>query len=729
MPTLFTAYVQSAGNGAKDDLGVDTFNGQIFSSITEQNCFSSDKVTIRQIMNRVIVVTASDINFTMPAYANGGNSVSISAPGLTTPANPQTGNLGSGIYSTLPNHQYGFKGGTSMAAPMVAGVANLVWSINPDFTGAQVKAIVLDSHDRDVWIRPNAVTPPDSRGYRLVNAERAVKEALRLSGIDVDKDDKPITGEFAGITGKVMEQGTNAPLSGVLVQATKAGSTSIMDSATTNASGGFGLIVEPNASYNFKFTKAGYSEQTLSNVSVGKGIALPNVVMVPSVVSPSKSTITGKIIEQGTNAPLSGVQVEAFKTGSPTLVASATTNANGQYSLTVDRNATYNLRFRKAGYDEQTLTNINVVDSTIALPNVAVAINAVPFTTTPMIATGSYHSVVLKSDGTVWTWGRNHRGQLGDGTTTNRTTPIQVQNLNNVTAITAGDYHTVALKSDGTVWEWGDSSSRTSPVQVQNLNNVTAIVAGNAHIIALKSDGTVWAWGNNSFDQLGDGTTTNRDAPTQVQNLSNVKSISTVTHHTIALKTDGTVWAWGWNYYGQLIDGTTTDRCTPVQIQNLSNVIAIAAGENHSVALRSNGTVWAWGSNWFYQLGDGTDTARTTPVQVQNLSNVTSVTAGARFSVALRSNGTVWAWGDNGGNGKLGDGTTFARSTPVQVQKLNSITAVSTARTHSLAIKSDGTVWAWGDNISYQLGDNTDAVRLAPIQVVGKNGVGYFNVK
>jgi len=232
------------------------------------------------------------------------------------------------------------------------------------------------------------------------------------------------------------------------------------------------------------------------------------------------------------------------------------------------------------------------------------------------IAAGLYHSITLKSDGTVWTWGDNQHGQLGDGTATDRTTPVQVQGLTGVVAIAGGSYHSLALKSDGTVWAWGSNSSGQlgngtttksyTPMQVQGLTGVVAIAAGGKHSLALKSDGTVWAWGDNWYGQLGNGTTTNRFTPVQVQGLTGVVAIAGGYYHTIALKQDGTVWTWGYNWYGQLGDGTSSPhRTTPVQVQGLTGVVAIAGGYYHTVALKQDGTVWTWGSDSYGQLGDG----------------------------------------------------------------------------------------------------------------------------
>jgi len=351
----------------------------------------------------------------------------------------------------------------------------------------------------------------------------------------------------------------------------------------------------------------------------------------------------------------------------------------------------------------------------------------------PMAAAGGNHSLTLKIDGTVWAWGVNSVGQLGNGTTTSSNTPVQVSGLTVVAAIAAGGNHSLALKNDGTVWTWGHNvfgqlgngttTSSNTPVQV--LTGAKAIAAGYNHSLALKDDGTVWAWGYNLYGQLGDGTTTtNSITPVQVLNITGAKAIAAGGNHSLALKDDGTVWAWGYNLYGQLGDGLNSNRTTPVQV--LTGANAIAAGFSHSLALKDDGTVWAWGANNTGQLGDGTTAHRGTSVQASGLTDVTAITAGGSHSLALKDDGTVWAWGANN-TGQLGDGSITPKTTPVQVSGLTGVTAISAGSDHSLAVKSDGTVWAWGlNNIYGQLGDGTTTDRTTPVQVFVPGAPGSF---
>jgi alpha-tubulin suppressor-like RCC1 family protein len=363
--------------------------------------------------------------------------------------------------------------------------------------------------------------------------------------------------------------------------------------------------------------------------------------------------------------------------------------------------------------------------------------SAMPLHAPVAIAGAVLNGLALKSDGTVWTWGANWIGQLGDGTIIDRTSPVLVcatyttsctEYLTGVIAITGGGFHNLALKSDGTVWAWGynaygqlgdgTATDRLTPVQVQGLTGVSAIAGGVFHSMALKSDGTVWTWGANGIGQLGDGTATDRLTPVQVQGLTGVSAIAGGREHSLALKSDGTAWAWGSNVYGQLSDASClgfADRLTPVQVQGLTGVIAITGGGKHSLALKSDGTAWAWGWNADGQLGDGTFTNHCTAVQVQGLTGIMAVAGGEDHSLALKSDGTVWAWGYNA-YGQLGDGTATDRLTPVQVQGLTGASAIAGAFHDSLALKSDGTVWAWGYNAYGQLGDGTTVNTYTPVQ-------------
>jgi alpha-tubulin suppressor-like RCC1 family protein len=355
-----------------------------------------------------------------------------------------------------------------------------------------------------------------------------------------------------------------------------------------------------------------------------------------------------------------------------------------------------------------------------------------------------------------WAWGLNSDGQLGDGQFGDGTTitapvltPVRVQ-LSGVVAVSAGTFFSLALKNDCTVWGWGDNSNgqlgnnqflapQILPVQTLNLTGIIAIAAGSSHSLALKNDGTVWAWGANDSGQLGDGTTMERHIPVQVQNLSGIVAIASgIADFSLALKNDGTVWAWGPNFAGNLGVGDLEciPNCsTPVRVHGLTEVQYIAKGFVHSLAVKGDGTVWAWGGNANGELGDGTTIERHTPVQVVvpwvvynlggriiagpgDLTNVKAVAAGEQFSLALKNDGTVVSWGLNS-SGQLGDGNVSNRNNPWgPVSGVSGATAIAAGDAHSLAASNAASlVQTWGANGDGQLGNGTTLNSSVPTMV------------
>jgi alpha-tubulin suppressor-like RCC1 family protein len=295
-----------------------------------------------------------------------------------------------------------------------------------------------------------------------------------------------------------------------------------------------------------------------------------------------------------------------------------------------------------------------------------------------------------------------------------------------------------------TPWAWGDNqfgqlgdgttTSSSLPVRVATstgLGGVTALAGGGEHSLALAEGGTVWAWGNNDHGQLANGTTTPSSLPAPVMALTRVTAIAAGAVHSLALEEDGTVWAWGGNGAGQLGDGTTTDADRPVQVSTgsgrLGDVMAIAAGRAHSLALKRDGTVWIWGDRSFGQRANGTHGGRsgiavrvTTPTGP--LAGVAAIAAGEDHCLALKRDGTVWAWGSNG-DGQLGDGTTTSSEFPVRVPVPGGVRAIAAGSSHSVALAEDGTLWAWGSNGSGQLLVGTVASTNVPLRVRGMEGV------
>jgi alpha-tubulin suppressor-like RCC1 family protein len=317
------------------------------------------------------------------------------------------------------------------------------------------------------------------------------------------------------------------------------------------------------------------------------------------------------------------------------------------------------------------------------------------------VAGGTVHALAVRSDGTVWSWGLNEHGELGDGTTTDRNTPVQVAGLTGITQVAAGAFFSLALRSDGTVWGWGFNQNgqlgrgmvtdhEVTPARVAVLNGVTKIAAGRDFALALRSDGIVFAWGHGQLGQLGNGGTADSPRPVKIAGLSRVTGIAAGAEASLATENDGvsavtSVWAWGANQYGELGDGTLTGHGIPERVTGLPVYIAgISAGAGFAAVLGTDGSVWDWGANVIGELGVAPGSSPVTrPVNaVAAGSGITQLSAGGGHMLALKSDGTVLSWGYNK-HGQLGRSTVGGLA---PVTSLASATQVSAGWQSSYAV-------------------------------------------
>lgn len=377
------------------------------------------------------------------------------------------------------------------------------------------------------------------------------------------------------------------------------------------------------------------------------------------------------------------------------------------------------------------------------------------------IDASDHFGMALDEEGHVWMWACNYRGV--QGTNTNNTSPKQIEasrfDNKRIEKISAGDHTAMAIDEDGTLWVWGSNSNgklgngldsgspstatsrnndRTYPgkiepsrfnnkkiITVATNSNINGGIGDSGHNLAIDEDGNVWAWGQNNSGQLGVGDTNKKLVPTLVNGFGGkrITAISASTHHSMAIDADGSVWAWGLNDAGQLGDNTTQQKNVPTKINpaafNNIKIKSIAAGDAHSSALDQNGNLWTWGSNANVQLGDGTTENRRIPTIVQYFLslNIQTITASGSHTMAIGESGSVWAWGKNN-FGQIGDGTTTNRSTPALI-------FTTPTPIYGIAIDVTGTHVFPPENEGYQI---RPQARTAKVTNIGNQPTGPLTV-
>ena len=480
--------------------------------------------------------------------------------------------------------------------------------------------------------------------------------------------------------------------------------------------------------YPYEISLNPSGNKTFAAVEEGYGTQTPHSVTINNIGTKPTGDLTIALSDSG-NFTLSKTNIGNIAVGKSDSFTIAPKNGlfAGTYSATV------------------TISGANITTHSFAVNIVVKSV----FNNISYVSAGATYTMAIKSDGSLWSWGNNGYGQLGNGTKTiydrnsypypsainnnNTSTPIKI--MDNVNKVYANAGFTMAIKNDGSLWAWGNNWSgqlgdgtkveKLTPTKI--MDSVNKVYANASFTMAIKNDGSLWVWGNNEYGQLGDGTTENRLVPIKI--MDNIIEVSTYSTwhkpYTMAIKNDGSLWAWGNNWSGQLGDGTKVEKLTPIKI--VDNVAQISIGYHNTMAIKNDGSLWAWGANYNGILGDGTTEDRLLPVKIMdNVSQVHSYnhddgTSYIAYTMAIKNDGSLWAWGANW-YGQLGDGTNERRLYPMKIMdniiKISSwALGIDYGSCHTMAIKNDGSLWAWGANWYGQLGDGTTTDRLSPVKI------------
>jgi hypothetical protein len=351
---------------------------------------------------------------------------------------------------------------------------------------------------------------------------------------------------------------------------------------------------------------------------------------------------------------------------------------------------------------------------------------------------GNFHSAFIANDGSVWTFGYNIFGQLGNGTTIDSNIPVAT-GITNAIYVSCGQMHTLVLKSDGTVWSFGfnnngqlglgyTSLSVSVPTQIPAINDAVYVSTGVYFSAILRSNGKVYTFGHNYYGQLGTGDIIDKYIPTEMIGITNAIMVMCGATYTMVVKSDGTVWGSGFNSNGELGDGTNVNKTTAVASIGVTDAISVACGATHTIVLRSNKTLLAYGANNAGQLGNGSFIGSLIPIPIPGITDVSCISCGAYYTLVLKTNGTVFSFGNNL-SGQLGDGTTTASPLPIQIPGITdaiSVTAGGIDTGSNLALtmilRANGTIIAVGGGVYGSLGDGTYTSSLMFVNVILNEG-------
>ena len=346
-------------------------------------------------------------------------------------------------------------------------------------------------------------------------------------------------------------------------------------------------------------------------------------------------------------------------------------------------------------------------------------------------AAGGAHTVVIADDGSLWAWGRNNWGELGDGTTRARTRPVQISADTDWVSVAVGHAHNIAIRADGSLWGWGwnhkgqlgdgTTSNRTRPIQIGSDTDWARVAAGENSTFAIKEDGSLWAWGANYWGPLGDGTYgwclggglarphyRSPDAspylttPMQFGADTDWADVAVARWHAVAIRTDGTLWAWGENSAGWTLPlgrsvGTWVASNTPVQIGTDADWASVSASQAITLVIKTDGSLWAFGGQ--LPPDHSVETDISAPRQIGTDTEWAVAVAGHYHHAAIAVDGSLWTWGRTNHAGRLGDGSshdTSGRNVPAQVGTAASWTSAAVSNSHTVAIRDDGSLWSAG---------------------------------
>ena len=647
-----------------------------------------------------LTVAATDSSGLRASFSNFGAAVDMAAPGVAVYSTVDSG-------TTVPvGPAYASYSGTSVATPHVTLSAALVAAYQPELSPDAIELVLRNSvipFGSDASSGSCAVV---GCGAGIVNAARAV---------DILKAGAPIVGDVSTVPFAL--PGASVTVTATAVALNSGGVTSAdvsLDggpwSPMAAADGAFGGLSE-SLTTTIVAPPAHGTYQVCVRASDGDSNTSDGTACTSLGVDTGAPTVNGVALDPAT-ADL----------GTPIAVTATATDDTAVNSAEV--------RVDDGAWNPMLPADGSFGGTTEALRG-HVGVDALS------VAGAGYHSCAFVTGGALMCWGENTLGEIGDGTTATRTTPVALP-LPGVTSLSVSLWTTCAVLADTTVrcWGWngtgllgnGTTTNSSTPVAVEGLTGAVAVTAGEFHACAVLIGGTISCWGLNDYGQLGDLTTTMRTTPVKVAGISNAIAVAVGAYHTCALLVDKTVRCWGFNISGQLGNNTTNDSFTPVKVAGLSDVKQIGAS-GHTCALLDDGTVRCWGESFAGELGDGTDTERHAPVEVVGLTGVTELAVGGNHNCALLGSGTVDCWGYNA-YGQIGDGTTTDRYAPVPVSEISGATSLSSGTNSNCAGRPDGTVACWGYNVGGLLGTGTSDTGLTPQPVAwfGRIAAGVHQV-